>query len=215
MKLTRIISVIGLISAVLLGSGCATQQRYDYSALEKSQPRSILVVPPINSSVEVNAPYIYMSTLSRPLAEKGYYVFPVAVIDQFLKENGLPTPAEMNDVPLDKLSEHIGPDAVLYVHIEDWGQKYQVVSSTTVVKAQLKLVDARSGETLWESIAFHQKGSGDSGGGLAGVLISAIAEQVVGSIVDRTPEVAAVANHIAVNNQNSGLLEGPYKKAAR
>jgi hypothetical protein len=40
--------------------------------------------------------YIYLSTLTKPLAEKGYYVLPVAVIDQFLKENGLPTPAEMN-----------------------------------------------------------------------------------------------------------------------
>jgi hypothetical protein len=38
------------------------------------------------------------------LAEKGYYVLPVAVIDQFLKENGLPTPAEMNGIPLEKIS---------------------------------------------------------------------------------------------------------------
>ena len=88
---------------VMLLTGCqATHIRYDYSALENSRPRSILVIPPVNNSVEVNAPYIFLSTISRPLAEKGYYVFPVAVIDRFLKENGLPTPIEMNGIPLDK-----------------------------------------------------------------------------------------------------------------
>jgi hypothetical protein len=46
----------------------------------------------------------YLSTLTKPLAEKGYYVLPVAVIDQFLKENGLPTPAEMNGIPLEKIA---------------------------------------------------------------------------------------------------------------
>jgi hypothetical protein len=34
------------------------------------------------------------------LAEKGYYVLPVAVIDQFLKENGLPTPARQLENPI-------------------------------------------------------------------------------------------------------------------
>ena len=206
--------LVGALSlAVLLGSGCANQQRYDYSAIEKSKPRSILVVPPTNDSVEVDAPYIYLSTLSKPLAEKGYYVFPVAVIDQFLRENGLPTPAEMNNVPLDKFAEHIGPDAVLYVNIEDWGQKYQLLSSTTVVRANLKLVDTNNGELLWESTAFHQQGSGDGGGGLAGMLAAAVVEQVVGSMVDKTPEVARFANVAAINNRNTGLPAGPYKVA--
>ena len=62
----------------------------------------------MNSSVEVNAPYSYLSTISQPLAEKGYYVFPVSVVDTFLKENGLPTPAEMNGIALDKIVEVIG-----------------------------------------------------------------------------------------------------------
>ncbi len=59
---------------ILITSGCATTP-YDYSAFEKSRPRSIVVIPPNNNSIDVNAPYIYLSTLTRPLAEKGYYVF--------------------------------------------------------------------------------------------------------------------------------------------
>jgi hypothetical protein len=59
---------------------------------------------------------------ARPLAEKGYSVFSVAVIGIFLKGNALPTPAEMNRIPLNKIAEHIGADAVLYVAIEDWSR---------------------------------------------------------------------------------------------
>ena len=142
-------SIAVIFVFVMLLSGCqATQTPYDYSALENSRPRSILVIPPVNNSVEVNASYIFLSTISRPLAEKGYYVFPVAVIDQFLKENGLPTPIEMNGIPLDKIAEHIGADAVLYVSIEEWGQKYNLVSSTTEVHSILRLVDVNTGVLL-------------------------------------------------------------------
>ncbi len=130
-------------------SACATVQQQDYSNFRDHRPRSILVLPPLNESLEVDASYIYLSTISRPLAECGYYVFPVAVIDAFLKENGLPTPGEMHNIPLDKIHNILGADAVLYVTIEDWGQKFQVLSSNTVIKARARLVHVTSGKTLW------------------------------------------------------------------
>ena len=61
-------------------------------------------------------------------------MFPVAVIDAFLKENGMPTPGEMHKVSLARVREVTGADAVLYVTLEDWGQHYNVVSSQTVVR---------------------------------------------------------------------------------
>ena len=173
-------------------------------------PRSILVVPPTNDSVEVDAPYVYLSTITQPLAEAGYYVFPVAIVDNFMKENGLPTPAEMNAVPLSKLGETFGADAVLYIHIEDWGQKYQVLASTTVVKARAKLVDVKTGMTLWEGTAQAAEGSGDGGGGLVGMAVAAIIDQVVDSLTDRTHKISVTANNRMILNTRNGLLSGPY-----
>lgn len=196
---------------IILSSGCATQENYDYSALQASKPRSILVIPPMNNSIEINASNIYLSTLSRPLAEKGYYVFPVAVINQFLQENGLQSPADMHDVSLDKFAEHLNPDAILYVMIEDWGQRYEILSSTTVVKAKMRLVDAKTGKILWDTQVSYAQGSGDNGGGLVGMLVQAVVDQVVGSILDPTPGVARTANNLAINNQGRGLLNGPYR----
>lgn len=194
----------------LLSAGCVTAPPYDYTALENSRPRSILVIPPRNDSIEVNASYIYLASVSRPLAEKGYYVFPVAVIDRFLKENGLPTPAEMNSIPLDKVREIIGADAVLYVTIEDWGQKYQILTSTTVVQANLRLVDTRTGDLIWDSRIVARRSSDDGDMGLFGAILNAVITQVANSDADATFRVSSMANYMAINNRSNGLLHGPY-----
>jgi hypothetical protein len=207
---THIFKII-LLSIVLL-SGCASVEPYNYGPLKQAAPRSILVLPPINSSVEVSAPYTYLSTVTKPLAEKGYYVFPVSVVDTFLKENGLPTPAEMHGITLDKIDEIIGADAVLYVDIQDWGQKFQVLSSVTVVRGNVKLVSVKTGELLWEApINAEYSPNNNSSGGLVGALVGAVVSQIVGEISDNTPQVARMANNIAFNSAKRGLLNGPYK----
>lgn len=199
---------------LILGAvGCATNlPEFDYSALRSHPPRSILVIPPLNETVEVNAPYIYLSTITRPLAEAGYYVFPVAVIDAFLKDNGLPTPGEMNSVPLDKIAKYIGADAVLYVAIEEWGQKYQVLASTTVVKSHARLVDVASGETLWQGAAHLAESSGDSNSGLIGMAVAALIDQVVDTLSDETRNLSSRANQGMIFNERTGLLPGPYRQ---
>jgi len=204
--------IIAAVSVfVVLLSGCvAPTGPYDYSALENSRPRSILVIPPVNNSVEVNAPYIFLATITRPLAEKGYYVFPVAVIDHFLKENGLPTPAEMNSIPLDKIAEHIGADAVLYVSIKEWGQKYQLVTSSTIVDSTLRLVDVNTGVLLWHATVRGVRTSDDGGAGLLGAIVGAIATQIAGSVTDYTPELSSASNRQKINDKSTGLLHGPY-----
>lgn len=196
----------------ILIAGCVTPAGYDYTALENSRPRSILVIPPTNNSIEVNAPYIYLASVSRPLAEKGYYVFPVAVIDSFLKENGLPTPAEMNAIPLDKIEEVFGADAVLFASIEDWGQKYQLVTSVTTVHAELRLVDTRTGKLLWETTVKGAESSDDANAGLLGAIVNAVATQISRSISDEsaTYRVSSYASYAAIHNRSNGLLHGPY-----
>jgi len=200
-----------LMLLVLAVGGCAsTPQPHDYGGYRSHMPRSVLVLPPTNDSIEVGASYVYLSTITRPLAEAGYYVFPVAVVDNFMKQNGLPTPVEMNAVPLDKISSIIGADAVLYIHIEDWGQKYKVISSTTVVKARAKLVDVKTGSTIWEGTAQAAEGSGDGGGGLVGMMVAAIIDQVVDSATGRVHDLSAMANNRMILNTRNGLLLGPY-----
>jgi len=210
MKISIFRPLAALIPVCSMAACAVNQAPYDYSAFREHAPRSILVIPPLNNSVDADAPYVYLSTITRPLAECGYYVFPVAVVDAFLKDNGMPTPGEMNMVPLDRIRDVTGADAVLFVSIEEWGQKYQIVSSTTVVKASARLVDVDSGITLWEGEAQAAEGSGDGGGSLLGMVVAAAVDQVVDSSVDRTHGLSNMANSIMVFNSNKGLPYGPY-----
>jgi len=197
-----------LLLAILLAA-CSCAAKVDYSLYRSRLPRSILVLPPLNTSTAVEATYIYLSTASRPLAEAGYYVFPVAVIDAFMKENGLPTPDEMHGVSLNKIKEVIGADAVLYITIEQWGQKYHVISSSTVVRASGRLVDVETGATLWTGTAQAVRDSGGGQHGIIGMLVAAAVHQIVFSMVDQTHELSRFATSAMVFNQNNGLLFGP------
>ena len=120
---------ISLLAALLLSTGCAPKNLYDYTAFRQSRPRSILVLPPLNNSPDMQATYGFLSTVTQPLAESGYYVFPVALVDQTFKENGMVNPGEMHQAPLDKLREIFGADATLYITVTEYGPVYRILSS--------------------------------------------------------------------------------------
>ena len=87
-------ALVGFMALV----GCKALPPYDYTAYQQHPPRSILVLPPMNESTAVEGTFGYLSTVSRPLAERGYYVFPVDVVDRLMRENGLPGAGEMHEV---------------------------------------------------------------------------------------------------------------------
>lgn len=139
----------GLSAAVCWWTtGCAVAP-IDYTEFRLRQPRSILVLPPLNESTAGEGTYGVLSTVTLPLAELGYYVYPVAVMDRFLKENGIPTAGEMRQVPVDKVRDIVGADAVLYITVQEYGTKYLLIDSYTTVQSTAKLVDTRTGTTLW------------------------------------------------------------------
>ena len=201
---------IGILLLPLALAGCVTRKPYDYSAFREHLPRSIVVLPPLNQSTDVRGTYSYLSTVTLPLAEMGYYVYPVAEVDALMRENGLPTAGEMHQVPLNKLAEIIGADSVLYITLRQYGSKYQVLSSVTTVTADGKLVDIKTGKTLWEGTATAQQSSGDSGGGLIGILITAAVTQVVSSATDPAHDISSMANFQLFTTKDYGLLHGPY-----
>jgi len=186
----------------------APAQPFDYTAFVAHEPRSILVLPPLDDSPEVGGTYGCLSTVTRPLAERGYYVFPVAVVDMMMRENGLSQPFDMHQVPLEKLDEIFAPDAVLYLTVKDWGTSYQILASSTTVTLEGVLVDVETGTEIWRGRKSAVKGSG--GQGLAGMLANALVEQVASSISDPSFGVSRQAAWSLFSDQRNGLLLGYY-----
>jgi hypothetical protein len=205
----------------LLLAGCATTpppQPPDYTYFRQFHPRSILVLPPVGGGA-----YNYLSTVSRPLAELGYYVFPVAVVDQFLKHNGMPSSWNMHQAPLTTLAELTGADAVLFLSVNQYGSHYQLHNFSTTVSVTGKLVDTRSGLTLWEGSGrahedSYTESEDDSQGGIFEFIFDAIFEDIFSAAVDnalygRSDHAHALcedANKELFFNPGYGLLYGPY-----
>lgn len=185
---------------------------YDYSEFRNSDPKSILILPPTNQSTEVIAPYSVMTQLTAPIAESGFYVFPVALVNQTFENNGLTVAEDIQVVPTTKLHEIFGADAALYVDIQEYGTSYVVVSSDTSVKVSAKLVDLKSGVLLWQGSAFASSAEsrGNSGGGLVGMLVEAAVNQIIETVSDTGFNVSAIAStRLTSSEAHNGLLHGP------
>lgn len=199
------------LAAALMGCATTQQPEYDYTAYKASNPKTILVVPPTNDSPEVIATYGVLSQVTQPLAEAGYYVLPVAVVDEVFKQNGLTSPDDMQAVAPAKLHEIFGADAGLFIKVKNYGTSYVVVDSTTVVTLEGTLVDLRNGQTLWRgsATASSAEGRGQSGG--LGILIAAIANQIIDSASDRSFDMAGIASSRMLSpSKRDGILYGPY-----
>lgn len=207
------LKVFAAAAAVLLLTACAAPKApFDYTAFKESRPRSILVLPPLNKTPEVQASYSVLSFATRPLAEAGYYVMPVTLVAEAFKENGMTQPEDMHATSAEKLRQIFGADAALYVTINKYGTVYQVINSASIVSAEARLVDLKTGKLLWSgaAMASSEEGQSQSQGGLAGLLISAIVKQVMATALDQSHRIAAIATtRLLSAGTPNGLLYGP------
>ncbi len=201
---------IALLAGVTLLAGCVAPQRnVDYTAFRESKPVSILVLPPLNTSVDAAAAAAVLSQATLPLAESGYYVVPVAVMEETFRQNGLTTADDIHEVPASRLREIFGADAALYLTVKQYGASYQVVSSTVTVSIDAALVDLRNGAKLWDGTRTLSQGS-NSSGGLIGMLVQAVVDQLVNTLSDRSYGVAGMTNNSLLSaGTPGGILYGP------
>lgn len=198
--------------AAALTTGCATTKSpYDYTQFKQSRPASILVLPPLNGSPDINASYSMLSQVTLPLAESGYYVFPVSLVDETFHQNGLHNPAEMHDVKLQKLREIFGADAALYITVKQYGTSYTVISSESRVTAEARLIDLRSEQVLWNGTATASSAEGrNSSGGLVGLLVQAVVSQIIESSTNRSHPIAGITSYRLLGaGMPNGMLYGP------
>lgn len=208
----RYLKVAVSLLAVASLAGCVKPATVDYSAFKESKPRSILVLPPVNESPDVKATYSMLSQVTYPLAESGYYVLPVALVDETFRNNGLTSANEIHETSPAKLREIFGADSAMYITVKQYGTRYIVISSQTVVTVTAKLVDLRSGAALWTGTASasSEEGGNNSGGGLIGMLITAAVKQIINSATDAGHPIAGIAgNRLLSAGQPTGLLYGP------
>ncbi len=94
-----------------------------YAKMYEEKPVTLLVMPPINNSANVEAKELLYTSISRPLVEAGYYVIsPLLAMDVLKAESAYD--AEMFfDAPLTPFRNYFGADAVVFSVIDTWTKK--------------------------------------------------------------------------------------------
>lgn len=211
MTTVRTLKRLFLISVLAISTAaCGAKMTKDYSSFYSSSPRSILVVPVMNHSQEPEANDLFLSTVPVPLAEKGFYVFPVNMVKDMMEQDGLSDAQLVHSAPTQRLASLFGADAVLYIEIMDWRSRYIVISANIIVEFLYTLKDGRTGDLLWQ----HQQeltysSSGNSGNAIADLIVTAITAAVQSVQADYSP-VAVAANNVALLTAGNGIPFGPY-----
>ncbi|AIT82805.1 DUF799 domain-containing protein [Novosphingobium pentaromativorans] len=204
----RLITTVMLACAPAL-AGCATApESKDYTAYYAQKPRSILVVPVINHSNEVDAADLFLATMAAPLAERGYYAFPTNATKALMQAEGLGDPGFVHQAQPQDLARLFGADAILYVEVLDWDSKYKVVSATIETEFLYTLKSGRTGEVLWQDQERYVYSPQSSTGNIfADLLATAVTSLINNTKSDFTP-MAMQANMAALSAPGQGLPFG-------
>lgn len=207
-----------VLPLLLVLGGCATQQQpaKDHSAFNAAAPRSILIVPVINKSLDVDAPNYVLSTLTVPLAEKGFYVFPVHTTKFVLEQEGFYEGEQISKQSPQTLSKMFGADAVLYVTINRWDAQYVVLSTVVTVEFDYRMVD-KNGQEIWatkEHMRYQPQNNNSSGNALADLIATAVMAAMERAKPNYMP-LARQANQHAFVIGPDAPPNGPYWPATK
>ncbi len=208
---------LALMSLSLLAlTGCVTQPaKKDMSAFTAAAPRSILVVPVVNKSLDVDAPNYVLSTLPVPIAEKGYYVFPVNTTKVVLEQEGFYEGEKIHEQPASTLAKLFGSDAVLYVTINRWDAQFALITTTVTVDFSYRLVSKDDVEIWQEQKQMRYQPNNNNNNAvspLAAVMSAVISAAMTRAAPNYMPLTRQANQQVFILGTNP-LPDGPYRTA--
>ncbi len=207
-KYRRLPFLLSLFAVILvLSCGARMTKGQAFPRMYGSEaPMSILVLPPINQSTAAEAEEYYTTTIAEPLSATGYYVYPLEVVLDLLKAEGLYESGSIESVPPERFKEYFGADAVLIIKIIKWDKVYYVVGGNVTVSVAFELKSTQTGAVLWKyrgTIKLDTSGKSGNNYGLAGLVANVIETAVKTASADYVP-LAKKANISALKSMPYG-----------
>lgn len=173
----------------------------------EEKPITLLVMPPINNSANVEAKELLYTSISRPLVEAGYYVIsPLLAMDVLKAESAYD--AEMFfDSSLSTFQNYFGVDAVVFSVIDTWTKKGLGIET----KIRYVIKSAHTNETLFDrSCDLYLDLSVNSGSnGLLGALVDLAASAINTAATDHII-AARKANYYILRDIPRGKYSPDY-----
>tara|TARA_B100000780_G_scaffold166322_1_gene116391 strand:- start:1097 stop:1777 length:681 start_codon:yes stop_codon:yes gene_type:complete len=146
-----------VLSATFLLTSCGPVSKLNksqaYAGMYKEKPLSVLIMPPINRSTNVEAKEYFHTTLNVPIANAGYYVIPPFLSMEILKrESAYDSELFINKPSLKVFNEIFGADLALFTIINKWDKSSLASRVTVEIEYILK-------STLTSEILYYRKGT--------------------------------------------------------
>ena len=179
-----IVSSCGMLNTVTRES--------QYAKMYEEKPVTLLVMPPINNSTNVEAKDLLYTSISRPLVEAGYYVISPLLAMDVLKAESAYDSEMFFDAPLTTFQNYFGADAVVFSVIDTWAKKGMGIET----KIRYIIKSAYTNDTLFErSCDLYLDLSVDSGAnGILGALVDLAASAINTAATDHI-KAARKANY--------------------
>ena len=163
-----------------------------YAKMYEEKPITLLVMPPINNSTNVEAKDLLYTSISRPLVEAGYYVISPLLAMDVLKAESAYDSEMFFDSPLTTFHNYFGADAVVFSVIDTWAKKGMGIET----KIRYVIKSAYTNEILFDrSCDLYLDLSIDSGAtGVLGALVDLAASAINTAATDHI-KAARKANY--------------------
>ena len=178
-----------------------------YAKMYEEKPVTMLVMPPINNSSNVEAKDLLYTSISRPLVEAGYYVISPLLAMDILKAESAYDAELFFDAPLTMFNNFFGADAVVFSVIDSWAKKGMGIQT----KIRYVIKSAHTNEILFDrSCDLYLDLSIDSGSeGLLGALVDLAASAITTAVTDHIV-AARKANYYIFRDVPRGKYSPEY-----
>ena len=178
-----------------------------YAKMYEEKPVTLLVMPPINNSTNVEAKDLLYTSISRPLVEAGYYVISPLLAMDILKAESAYDAEMFFNAPLTMFNNYFGADAVVFSVIDSWAKRGMGIQT----KIRYVIKSAYTNEILFDrSCDLYLDLSIDSGEtGLIGALVDLAASAISTATTDHIV-AARKANYYIIRDIPRGKYSPEY-----
>jgi len=211
----KTLKLISLLAVVVTLLSCATfkteKKNVAYAGMYEKKPVSVLIMPPINKTTSIEAKDYFYSTLTSPVAERGFYVVPPFISMEILKRESAYDAERFLESSLKKFGEMYGADVALFTIIHQWDKS--ALTSDVTVGVEYIIRSIKTGEILYQrkgSIVYDTS-IRINGGGLFGLLATVVASSVNTAVTDYVP-VSRSCNSYTLADLPAGKYHSKFDK---
>jgi hypothetical protein len=207
----KIIYTLIIISVFI--SGCTTTSNIPkstaYKGIYNENPLSVLLMPPINKSTNVEAKEYFHSTMNIPIANAGYYVIPPFLSMEILKKESAYDSELFLNSSLSKFREVFNSDIVVFTIIHKWDKS--ALAATVKVEVEYIIKSTKTNEIL-----FTRKGdvtydaSMSTGVGGAWGVLADLTASAINTAATKYVDVARACNAYTFKDLPAGKYSPNY-----